>query len=76
LEPELQAKIKQARKVLKGNRDSLYLFTLLISLQGELKKTNVSKLDVETRQVLVPALQAIDNTLGKLLLGVKNASIE
>ena len=76
LEPELQEKIKSARKILKGKADSLYLFTLLVSLQGELKKVNISKLDIESRQVIVPVLAGITSSLGKLMLGVKNASIE
>ena len=72
LEPDLQEKIKEARKVLKGNRHAMYLFTLLVSLKSELKKTKITSLDEQAKEQFIPML----SDLTKLLTGVSYESNE
>ena len=67
LEPELVEKIKRVRSVLKGKRDSIYLFTLLMSLHSELGKVKVEKLDDESRGVLIPAMSLVEKDLVKMV---------
>ena len=67
LEPELVEKIRRVREILKGKRDSIYLFTLLMSLHSELGKVSVIKLDEESRKVLVPAMGLVEKDLVKSL---------
>jgi len=67
LEPELVEKIRRVREILKGKRDSIYLFTLLMSLHSELSKVDVVKLDEESREILVPAMGLVEKDLVKSL---------
>jgi len=67
LEPELVEKIRRVKEVLKGKRDSIYLFTLLMSLHNELLKMKIEKVDEESRKVLVPAMDLVEKDLVKSL---------
>jgi hypothetical protein len=67
LEPEEVIKLREFKRILKGKRDSIYLVTLLMSLHSELKKMNFSKLDNQSKDIIVPALNTVEQDFTKLL---------
>lgn len=64
LSPELQQKIQRVKELLKGKRDAIYLYTLLLSLHNELQKVQfLQKLDIESQNILLPAIDIIKRDL-------------
>ena len=66
LAPEFIRRIQEVKKTLKGKRDSIYLFTLLMSLHSELQKMKMDKLDIQSRDIIVPAMDVVGKDLLKL----------
>lgn len=63
MESEDIKKVKEAKKVLKNNLDSLYLFTLLVKLDDTLKKTDLVSVPEQSRQMIKDELESISNRL-------------
>lgn len=55
--------IKQTKKVLKGNLDALYIFTLLSKLKIVLNTSNLKELSVEGRNTLIENLEEVSEIL-------------
>jgi hypothetical protein len=65
LAPEFIQRIQEAKKTLKGKRDAMYLFTLLMSLSSELKKMKMSTFDTQSLSIIAPAMNAVEQELIK-----------
>ena len=65
LAPEFVQKIQEAKKTLKGKRDAMYLFTLLMSLSSELKKLKLGKMDAQSRSIIIPAMNIVEQAIVK-----------
>lgn len=63
--PQESEQVTKIRKVLKGKRDSMYLFTLMNSLEGELGK--LSQLDEESKEALAPIVLSMKDKLTRVI---------
>ena len=68
LAPEFIRRIQEVKKVLKGKRDAIYLFTLIMSLHSELIKAKISQMDNQSKEVIIPAMNMIEQDLIKLVV--------
>lgn len=60
-------KIEEAKKVLRGKRDLMYVVTLLISLEQELGKIKKSDLIENSKSILVASATGVRNELTSLI---------
>jgi len=67
LAPEFVLRVQEVRRRLKGQRDAIYLFTLLMSLHSELLKVKVGQLDKKCREYILPAMSTVEKDMAKLL---------
>lgn len=69
---ELAQKLQEAKKIFKGRQDLVYICTLLLSLNNELKKFDISQLSEEGKNMLLPAIGKINSNLTSIIKGVEN----
>jgi hypothetical protein len=64
--------IKQVKTALKEKRDSFHLYTLLVTLREELERMKLTKMDEQSKNILLPIINDVHECFDKKLLEVKH----
>jgi len=64
-------RIEEAKQILKGRRDLIYVVTLLINLANELKKLHAEDLPDNSKQVLLSAATEVKQSLSTITKEVR-----
>lgn len=68
IETKVMKQIEEAKQVLKGKRDLIYVVTLLINLANELKKLHVLELSENGKQIFTSAATEVRTNLSCVII--------